>query len=191
MLCEQTTLPASPKQAQVHASPEMARPRLELGTPRFSGTGNWCRKRQKRPANRRVDDCVCSTLIPVDCCSYPRLKDVAGPPRPFRLLRATAASGSNASATPALARAAPPLVRFAPKLRYRLLLSDAHVDARSRPLRRAPCRSGTASDDVRRGAPKAALPPHAAEQAPRFGCGPLRVHCSPMYVPIGLECCQA
>ena len=74
--------------------------RIELKTPRllgvvrgarFSETGNWHRKSQKSPANRRVADRVCSTSIPVDCCSYPRLKDVAVPPRPFRLLRATAA----------------------------------------------------------------------------------------------------
>jgi hypothetical protein len=89
----------------------MARPGLEPGTPRFSGTGNWRRKSQKSPANRRVADRAYSTSIPVDCCSYPRLKDVAGPPRPFRLLRATAAWGSKASATPAPARAAPPRPR--------------------------------------------------------------------------------
>ena len=85
----------------------MARPRLELGTPRFSGTGSCPRKSHKSPANRRVADRGCSTSIPVDCCSYSRVKDVAGPPRPFRLLRATAAWASKASATPALGRAAP------------------------------------------------------------------------------------
>lgn len=85
----------------------MARPGFEPGTPRFSGTGNWCRKSQKSPANRPVADRAYSTSIPVDCCSYPRVKDVADPPRPFRLLRATATWGSKASATPAPTRAAP------------------------------------------------------------------------------------
>ncbi len=94
--------------SHVQESSEMARLGIEPRTPRFSGTGNWRRKRQKRPANRGVDNCVCSAAIPVDCCSYPRLKDVAGPPRPFRLLHATAAWASKASATTAPTRAAPP-----------------------------------------------------------------------------------
>jgi hypothetical protein len=115
-VARQTALPAPPRTAssalskpvRVQASLEMARPRLELGTPRFSGTGNRHRKSQKSPANRRVADRAYSASIPVDCRSCLRLKDVAGPPRPFCLLRSTAAWGSKASATPAPARAAPP-----------------------------------------------------------------------------------
>jgi hypothetical protein len=64
----------------------MARPGLEPGTPRFSGTRIWAGKRRKSPANRRVADPRCCTSIPVDWCSCPRVKDVARPPRPFRLL---------------------------------------------------------------------------------------------------------
>jgi hypothetical protein len=86
--------------------------------------GQLAPKSQKSPANRRVADRVCFTSIPVDCCSYPRVKDVARPPRPFHLLRATAAWGSKASATPASARAAPPRPKEAPdERRARRLLS--------------------------------------------------------------------
>ena len=51
---------------------------------RFSGTGNGARKQQESPANSAGADRACSTSIPVDSCSCPRVKDVAGPPRPFR-----------------------------------------------------------------------------------------------------------
>jgi hypothetical protein len=88
-------------------SSQMARPRLELGTPRFSGTGNWCRKSQKSPANRPVADRACSTFIPVDCRRYPRVKDVAGLPCPFRLQRKDWCSGHKASVAPRQAQAAP------------------------------------------------------------------------------------
>jgi hypothetical protein len=50
-----TQTPKSEKPPDLQEGKEMARPGLEPGTPRFSGTGHLCRKRQKRPANRLVD----------------------------------------------------------------------------------------------------------------------------------------
>jgi hypothetical protein len=41
-------------------------------------------KRQETPANRRVSGRVRSTSIPADSFGRLRVKDVAGPPRPFR-----------------------------------------------------------------------------------------------------------
>jgi hypothetical protein len=87
-----TQTPKSEKPPDLQDGKEMARPGLEPGTPRFSGTGNLCRKRQKRPANRLVDDCVCSTSIPVVAGSCLRLKDVAPAPRPFRPVQEDARS---------------------------------------------------------------------------------------------------
>jgi len=100
--------PASSKPAHTQGSLEMARPRLELGTPRFSGTSNWCRKSRESPANRRVAGRARSVSIPVDCRSCPRLKDVAGPPRPFAGSVQAAAWGHTASVASRPAQAAPP-----------------------------------------------------------------------------------
>ena len=79
-----TASSAAPKPAHVQASSEMARPRLELGTPRFSGTPERAGKDPKSPANRRVAGWAACGSIPVVAGSCPRLKDVAAPPRPFR-----------------------------------------------------------------------------------------------------------
>jgi hypothetical protein len=79
-----TASPTSSKPAHVQAPSEMARPRLELGTPRFSGTRRNAGKGPKSPANRRVADRARCAVIPVVAGSCPRLKDVAPVPRPFR-----------------------------------------------------------------------------------------------------------
>jgi hypothetical protein len=80
----QTASPNAPKPAHVQASLEMARPGLEPGTPRFSGTRQRHRKAPKSPANRRVAGRARRVQIPVVAGSFPRLKDVAPAPRPFR-----------------------------------------------------------------------------------------------------------
>lgn len=141
--------PGTLKDAPDQAKSAVARARFELGTPRFSETGNWCRKRQKSPANRRVADRGCSASIPVDCHSCTRLKDVAGGPRPFRLLRSTAAWGSKASVAPRPAQAGLP-----------------RRGCRTTPpggLTRAVLRSGSKShmSSLARGAPCAVLAPPA------------------------------
>jgi len=68
------------------AKQEMARPGLEPGTPRFSGTRRQAEKSRKSPANRRVAGRARCTAIPVVAGGCPWVKDVAGPPRPFQRL---------------------------------------------------------------------------------------------------------
>jgi hypothetical protein len=79
-----TASPTASKPAHVQASLEMARPRLELGTPRFSRTRKPAGKNHKSPANRRVADLASSAAIPVVSRDCLRVTDVAGRPRPFR-----------------------------------------------------------------------------------------------------------
>lgn len=61
----QTASPHAPKPAHVQASLEMARPGLEPGTPRFSGTRRWAEKSQESAANRRVANRARGATTPV------------------------------------------------------------------------------------------------------------------------------
>jgi hypothetical protein len=82
----QTASSALSKPVHGQASLEMARPGLEPGTPRSSGTRIWAGKRRKSPANRRVAGRARGATISAVCRGCARVKDVAGRPRPLRLI---------------------------------------------------------------------------------------------------------
>jgi hypothetical protein len=89
----------------------MARGGLEPPTPRFSGTAEPAGKGHKSPANREVAGRTHCAAIPVVSRRCSRLKDVAGRPRPFRLIhetpRADCCLGRRASVGSAPTRTAP------------------------------------------------------------------------------------
>jgi hypothetical protein len=80
----------------------MARPGLEPGTPRFSGTPRSAGKSQESPGNQGVASRGCCAAIPVVSGGSGRVKDVAGRPRPFH---------GGCSRTRALSAKGPPSLR--------------------------------------------------------------------------------
>src|ERR1035437_1296305 len=79
----QTALALCAKPGQAQGSLEMARPGLEPGTPRFSGTERQAGKSVESPANRGVTGRARCTSMPVVAVGCRRVKDVTAQPRPF------------------------------------------------------------------------------------------------------------